>query len=177
MSPIPDPPPAGPSIVGIDLGTTNSAVAHVDPVASKEAKTDITLLEIPQLTGLGEFAQLPVLPSFLYLPGPYDIDPAAIRHPWPTTEDSFVGMLARDHGAHVPPDWSPRPKAGCATARSTAMPASCLGRPPGGGQGVAGTGQRRLPDPYPQRLEPCLGRRGRALSGEPAGDPDRACLL
>ncbi len=88
-------------IIGIDLGTTNSAVAYVD-LASPARQTPIQLFEVPQLTAPGVFQRLPVLPSFLYLPGPYDIDPAAARHPWPKPEDAFVGTWARDQGAKVP---------------------------------------------------------------------------
>ncbi len=88
-------------IIGIDLGTTNSAVAYVD-LAAPAAKQPIQLFKVPQLTAPGVFQPLPVLPSFLYLPGPYDIDPAAARHPWPKPEDAFVGTWARDQGAKVP---------------------------------------------------------------------------
>ncbi|WP_231714145.1 Hsp70 family protein [Desulfosarcina ovata] len=103
-SPVEDARDDGPttSVIGIDLGTTNSAIAYVNPDAATDAHTRIGIFDVPQLTGLGEFSRLPVLPSFLYLPGPYDIDPASIRHPWPTAEDRFAGALARDHGAQVP---------------------------------------------------------------------------
>ncbi len=92
-----------PFIIGIDLGTTNSAVSYVDRrVAADESNPTIQEFNIPQLTGLGEFNQMPVLPSFLYLPGEYDIDISSIGHPWPMPEDRFAGILARDHGAKVP---------------------------------------------------------------------------
>ena len=91
-----------PAIVGIDLGTTNSAIAFVDADGPADGGAPIALFEIAQLTGPGEVGRLPVLPSFLYLPGAYDIDPSAIRHPWPTAADRFAGTLARDHGAKVP---------------------------------------------------------------------------
>ncbi len=86
-------------IIGIDLGTTNSAVAKA-PADGQENR--IELFRVPQLTGPGEFAPLAVLPSFLYLPGDYDVDAQAIRMPWPTSEDAFVGAFARDQGAAVP---------------------------------------------------------------------------
>ena len=91
-----------PAVVGIDLGTTNSAIAFVDALGPEATRAPIELFKIGQLTGAGEFAEKAVLPSFLYLPGAYDIDPEAIRHPWPTAADRFVGVLARDHGAKVP---------------------------------------------------------------------------
>jgi len=88
-------------IVGIDLGTTNCAVSYVDlQVEERSRRTEI--FAIPQLTGPGEIGNLPVLPSFLYIPGEYDIAKEALAMPWPTTEDSFAGVYARDHGAKIP---------------------------------------------------------------------------
>jgi molecular chaperone DnaK (HSP70) len=89
-------------IIGIDLGTTNSAVSYVDLAAERGESKGIRLFKIPQLTGPGEVSALPVLPSFCYLPGAYDISPDSIRLPWDADEPHFVGTLARDHGARVP---------------------------------------------------------------------------
>ena len=86
-------------IIGIDLGTTNSAVSYVD---LQTGEKEIKIFEIPQLTAAGEFSQLPVLPSFLYIPGTYDISKNAISIPWKTEDDNFPGAFARDHGAKVP---------------------------------------------------------------------------
>jgi hypothetical protein len=62
---------------------------------------------VHQLTGPGEFAPLPVLPSFLYIPGEYDIADQDMAAPWTIDQRSrddrnFAGALARDHGAKVP---------------------------------------------------------------------------
>ncbi len=89
-------------MVGIDLGTTNSAVAYVDLQADAVDKDHIRIFHVPQLTGPGEFARLPVLPSFLYLPGQYDLPADAIAVPWQTEPGPFAGAFARDHGARVP---------------------------------------------------------------------------
>ena len=93
-------------VVGIDLGTTNCAVAYSD-LGEKVARTNIRLFKIPQLTGPGELSRLPVLPSFLYLPGDYDLSSEAIQLPWGVSHDAtdhpqFVGAFARDHGAKIP---------------------------------------------------------------------------
>ena len=88
-------------IVGIDLGTTNSAVAYVDLQAEADRRRP-QLFAIPQLTGPGEITALSVLPSFLYIPGDYDISKAAVRMPWQGPADHFAGAFARDHGAKVP---------------------------------------------------------------------------
>jgi molecular chaperone DnaK (HSP70) len=89
-------------IIGIDLGTTNSAVSYVDLHAENTRKRGIRLFKIPQLTGPGEVSALPVLPSFSYLPGAYDISDAAIQLPWKHDDPGFVGRFARDHGSRVP---------------------------------------------------------------------------
>ena len=89
-------------IVGIDLGTTNSALAYIDREATGDTEARIQHFDIAQLTGPGEVSRLPVLPSFLYLPGRFDIAPEAIGMPWPRPADHFVGAFARDHGTKVP---------------------------------------------------------------------------
>jgi molecular chaperone DnaK (HSP70) len=91
-------------IIGIDLGTTNSAVSFVDLVNDSE-QLKIRTLKIPQLTGPGEITRLPVLPSFLYIPGDYDLPSESLSVPWATNNSenkNFVGAFARDHGAKVP---------------------------------------------------------------------------
>jgi molecular chaperone DnaK (HSP70) len=88
-------------IVGIDLGTTNSAVAFVDLQAEADRRRP-EQFAISQLTGPGEIGPLLVLPSFLYIPGDYDISKEAVRMPWQSPADHFAGAFARDHGAKVP---------------------------------------------------------------------------
>ncbi|WDP85958.1 MAG: hsp70 family protein [Desulfobacter sp.] len=99
-------------VIGIDLGTTNSAVSYVDMAGLKNdldktrAALDkdkvIKVFNIPQLTGLGELTKIPVLPSFLYIPGEYDISKEVLKHPWKKREDLFAGSFARDHGSKIP---------------------------------------------------------------------------
>ncbi|MCF6248569.1 MAG: hsp70 family protein [Desulfobacula sp.] len=98
-------------VIGIDLGTTNSAVSYVDMIAlkeksgtrkNKEKKQFLKVFNIPQLTGHGEFTKIPVLPSFLYIPGEYDISKEAMKHPWKKPGDLFAGSFARDHGSKIP---------------------------------------------------------------------------
>lgn len=89
-------------IIGIDLGTTNSAVSYVDLSETDEKSRGIKLFKVPQLTGAGEVSSLPVLPSFCYIPGKYDISEEAIRLPWGRDEATFAGTFARDHGAKIP---------------------------------------------------------------------------
>jgi len=95
-------------VVGIDLGTTNSAVSYADltHIDTKNAGAgignEIKVFKVPQLTGPGEFSLAPVLPSFLYIPGAYDVSKAALKHPWKKENDLFAGVFAREHGAQVP---------------------------------------------------------------------------
>jgi len=99
-------------VIGIDLGTTNSAVSYVDMAALEDDQSSgrkrlekrklIKIFRVPQLTGHGEFTRIPVLPSFLYIPGKYDISSEVLKHPWKKSQDLFAGDFARDHGAKIP---------------------------------------------------------------------------
>jgi molecular chaperone DnaK (HSP70) len=87
------------SIVGIDLGTTNSALAHADLERPR-----IAVDAVPQLVGPGEVLPRPTLPSFLYLAGEHELDARALALPWSGDAHSIaiVGELARTQGALVP---------------------------------------------------------------------------
>ena len=93
-------PDSPPYIIGIDLGTTNSAVSYLD--LSIPGNRDIRIFKVPQLIGPGEIGKENVLPSFLYIPGDYDIAAEAILHPFQTSDTCFAGSFARDHGSKVP---------------------------------------------------------------------------
>jgi len=89
--------------VGIDLGTTNSAVAYVDLEGGGEAPSKrMRVFHVPQLVNAGEVGRRPLLPSFLYLPGPYDLPEGATALPWAPDRDYAVGEFAREQGALVP---------------------------------------------------------------------------
>src|SRR3954466_12831596 len=81
--------------VGIDLGTTNSAIAEVDlaiePAGPGEPLPAPIQLEVPQLVARGEIAPRELLPSFVYLPPAHE-----------AIGDSVVGVYARERGAQVP---------------------------------------------------------------------------
>jgi len=90
-------------IVGIDLGTTNSAVSYIDLSLTHDDETPpIANFEIPQLTGPGEISRLKVLPSFLYLPGDHELDKNGLRAAWTSDGKGFAGAFARDQGVKVP---------------------------------------------------------------------------
>jgi len=90
-------------LIGIDLGTTNSAVAYLDLQHPRRGeRLDIKSFPIPQLTAAGEVKERPLLPSFLYLPGQHDLPPHATALPWDAQRDYAVGEFARNHGGKVP---------------------------------------------------------------------------
>jgi molecular chaperone DnaK (HSP70) len=91
-------------LVGIDLGTTNSALAYIDLQGSKgrAGPPEIHKFPVPQLVAPGEIGNRPLLPSFLYLPGPHDLPAGAAALPWDSTANAIVGEFARNHGARVP---------------------------------------------------------------------------
>jgi len=77
--------------VGIDLGTTHSAVAFVD---LEESGAPVRILPLLQTIAPGETAALDVLPSFAYAPATGE---------WSDGRAGFiVGRWARDRGAQVP---------------------------------------------------------------------------
>ena len=89
--------------IGIDLGTTHSALSYVDLEASDGEKTAHGVLPIPQLSAPGTVEDLPLLPSFLYLPHPDELAPGELALPWSTEgETAVAGEMARSRGATTP---------------------------------------------------------------------------
>jgi hypothetical protein len=91
--------PDSPFLVGIDLGTTNCAVAAVD---TRARRPRVTLFPIPQLTEPSVVAPRALLPSFLYFCEPHEIESGAVALPWNATPDPIAGVLARERGALAP---------------------------------------------------------------------------
>ncbi|HEY2784697.1 MAG TPA: Hsp70 family protein [Fimbriiglobus sp.] len=87
-------------VVGIDLGTTNSALAFVDTEAGDVAKA--ATFAIPQVVQAGAVEARLLLPSFLYLPGPGEQPAGALKLPWDAKRDYCVGEFARAFGSQVP---------------------------------------------------------------------------
>ena len=92
--------------IGIDLGTTHSALSYVDLEASDGENTAHGVLLVPQLTAPGTVEALPLLPSFLYLPHPDELAPGELALPWNTDGDTaapaITGEMARSRGATTP---------------------------------------------------------------------------
>ena len=83
--------------VGIDLGTTNCAVAYTE-----SGRETITSFLVPQLVGAGEVSEQPTLPSFLLLPGESDVAKAGLALPWRPDNSFATGVFARERGAEIP---------------------------------------------------------------------------
>ena len=88
-------------VIGIDLGTTNSALAYAEirPDADPFAPADVRLMGIPQLTNPSEVREEGLLPSFLYIPGGSDFPAGSLALPWDAGRDFVVGALAQKRGA------------------------------------------------------------------------------
>src|SRR5450631_849167 len=71
--------------IGIDLGTTNSALAYVAEAAGLPDYPEIRVLDIPQYVAPGQVEPRRTLPSFLYL-----------------GDQTYIGAYAREQGALVP---------------------------------------------------------------------------
>ncbi len=92
-----------PFLVGIDLGTTNCAVAYVDArQADAGAAPRVRRFQVPQLVAAREVTPLPMLPSFLYFATPAEREAGDLALPWDAEARTAVGVFARDHGALVP---------------------------------------------------------------------------
>ena len=70
--------------IGVDLGTTNSALAYIDSTDEADYPT-IQVLDVPQYVAPGRIEALRTLPSFLYL-----------------GDQEYTGVYAREQGAIVP---------------------------------------------------------------------------
>jgi len=90
-------------LVGIDLGTTNSALAYIDlNHRPRTGALGVKTFGIPQLVAGGHVADRQLLPSFLYLPGPHDLPPGSVALPWNPDAADAIGEFARNHGAKIP---------------------------------------------------------------------------
>ncbi|MGQ9606768.1 MAG: Hsp70 family protein [Thermogutta sp.] len=87
-------------VVGMDLGTTNSAVCFVD---MEESPRRIRTFFIPQIVAPGQVEALEVLPSFHYEAAEGEFQPDTFRLPFAGEPRNYtVGVFAREHGAVVP---------------------------------------------------------------------------
>lgn len=86
-------------VIGIDLGTTNSALAYVDTEADAP---EVRVMPIPQVVQPGAVEDRPLLASFVYLPGQGEQPDGAMKLPWDPKRDYAIGEFARSFGGKVP---------------------------------------------------------------------------
>jgi molecular chaperone DnaK (HSP70) len=87
-------------LVGIDLGTSNCAVAYIDPSRGVKA----TVLDFPIIQAIrpSDIRPYALLPSAIYLPHPDELPQDAYALPWDSAPTRIVGEFARWQGARVP---------------------------------------------------------------------------
>src|ERR1700754_790946 len=89
--------------IGIDLGTTNSAVAYIDThEAARHNAPIIHIFQVPQLVREGEVGTASTLPSFLYFADEHEAAAGGLRLPWQKQTAPVVGRLAREQNALMP---------------------------------------------------------------------------
>jgi molecular chaperone DnaK (HSP70) len=85
-------------IIGIDLGTTNSALAYTPAASSDGEAPPVHLFNVPQLVNPGEVAELDLLASSLYIPGSSEFVEDSLALPWSSRPAYITGRLARKRG-------------------------------------------------------------------------------
>ena len=87
-------------VVGIDLGTTNSAVCYVD---TEQQPWKVQRFGIRQLVAPGQVDTCDTLPSFHFQPLRSEANLPALRLPWQSKPPGYVvGTMARDEGQTAP---------------------------------------------------------------------------
>ncbi|HET9528882.1 MAG TPA: molecular chaperone DnaK, partial [Blastocatellia bacterium] len=90
-------------LIGIDLGTTNSAVAYIDSQeAARGAVPKIHIFQIPQLVAEAEIGTSETLPSFIYFASEDEAATLRLKLPWQHGLAPVTGILAREQGSLVP---------------------------------------------------------------------------
>lgn len=88
--------------IGIDLGTTNCALAYVDLQKFRPGSTPkVETLAIPQALDLDETGKQPLLPAFAYVVAEHEQQAVTVDLPW-SDRRILVGEAARKQGVRVP---------------------------------------------------------------------------
>ncbi|MFT3706971.1 MAG: Hsp70 family protein [Archangium sp.] len=88
--------------IGIDLGTTHSALSYQSMAAKAGRGASQAVLPVPQLTAPGTLESKQLLPSFLYLAATQEFPAGSLALPWNKKAEVVTGEFARTHGAKVP---------------------------------------------------------------------------
>ena len=84
-------------VVGIDLGTTNTALAYYDREQEERA-----VFMIPQTISPGDVQERETLPSFMYLATEGEFQEGDFDLPWAKKRDFMIGFGAQKRGAESP---------------------------------------------------------------------------
>lgn len=87
---------------GIDLGTTNCALAYASVGEDEEAEAEFGAFEIPQLVDSGQIESRATLPSFLYFPVAAELGGMNLSLPWDEVNMQAVGAFGRSEGSKKP---------------------------------------------------------------------------
>ena len=90
-------------VIGIDLGTTNTALAYSDLGENPEHPA-INIMAIPQVVRPGAVEERPLIPSFIYLPAEGEHPSGSLDLPWDEKKSAgdAIGEYARGRGKEVP---------------------------------------------------------------------------
>ena len=83
-------------VVGIDLGTVNTALASVDLAQEGDLASAVEPFPIPQLVAPGDVRERRLLPSCAYLPGPELPEAAALQALTRAVVTDGTGTALRD---------------------------------------------------------------------------------
>jgi molecular chaperone DnaK (HSP70) len=89
-------------IVGIDLGTTHCVLAYTEAGRDEDKQPDSEIFSVPQVVNPSEIKAQPLLPSFIFLPGPHDVPQGSLALPWDPKMGMAVGEFGRKRGAENP---------------------------------------------------------------------------
>ena len=98
-------------LIGIDLGTSNTALAYAEPAgrahtAQSGVRPSICIFSVPQLIAPGEVQARPLLPSFRYHVAETELSEAdrqlGLPEPLPELPRAVLGSLAQVLGSRVP---------------------------------------------------------------------------
>lgn len=89
-------------VVGIDLGTSNSALAYADTQGkTDEAQPTVVPFAVPQVVSAGFVDKRPTLPSALYVSSGDELPEGALNLPWKAENRFTLGHFAREQGAKI----------------------------------------------------------------------------
>ena len=157
-------------LVGIDLGTTNCAVAYVDTHGRERPTADIRNFPVPQLVAPGETAPRVMLPSFLYLPGEHELPPGAARLPWNDRGRGDRGRIRAVSGCEgARPQRHQRQELALSFRYRPRSRHPAVGQPARGEENIPGGGVGRLSAAHSRRLERHICADDRLAASRTAG--------